>query len=461
MLHICRDFLAKHPTSSTVNTRFYSLYLSSLFVRGCLGFTVVGNTNFNIDSGSITKGNGVNNANVNLGGTLNRAVQVPSGSYVVSASDIDRILALKSNSNSRLNSGLFRVSGIDSTTNSLYVQARAWLDPPPAETNLSWTLYEAEFTATANFLNGANTAANNHYRGTGNATTSRIILQSPHSSQWQLRITAETDNDVGAANPGGAACGAACSFIPGFGGDTSGDFPQAGRHLHHPRFFDVTAINNQISRTNGTLPGFTSNTVDQPGRYYMWGDDSTGALFIIGRQHGTTGMQSLVTCGLPEDESLPLPADPVHRLFSFGNITPNGVLLEVEPDYQNISQGGQLGVAMGLGLQPILCVPMTWCFLAGNAPVSSIMNDLVASDSVYLGATELYGWDLIAGTFDLTNNNGGTPVVSMEPRRLGRMPFARKGRENFNNFSTSTDPGQTWLHMTRGIYLPWSGSIIP
>ncbi len=458
MLHICRDFLARHPTSTTVFTRYYGLYISAMFLNGVLGYTQVGHTNFNLSSGSITKGFGTNTANINLGLGYERAVQLPSGSYVVSASDVGRVLALKSNNNPRLSSGLFRISGIDSSSNAVFVEARGWLDAPPVESSVSWTMYETESTVTANFANGANSLAAGQYRGNGNATTSRIILQSPHSTAWQLRIAAETTLDVGATGIN-APCGAPCSFTPGFGGDSSGDFPQVGRHLHHPIFFNVTsAITADPVRTHSTLPGFPAFTSDEPGRYYMWGDDSTGSAFLFCRQHGDTGADGLVVFGLAEDEQLPLPTDAVHRLFSFGAVKTGVHDVSIDPDHHG--SGGQLGVAFGLGMQPIMCVPSSWCYLAGNASQSGIMNDSVAADSVYLKSTELYGWDLVAGTYDVTIVTAA-PNISLEPRRLGRLPFARKGRENFNNYSTSTDVGQTYMHLARGIYLPWSGSIIP
>lgn len=453
-LHVCRDFLMMHPTDPDPYHRYYAAYAIAMFLRGVLGYTQVGHTNFNLDGSVITKGSGTNDANVNAGAGLERAVQMPV-SYTVSSADIDRILALKSNSNPMLNSGLFRVSGIDSTSNSLFMVARSWLEVPPAEVGVSWRLYENEATVTALFVNGANTKASGRYRGDGDATTSRIVLQSPHATAWQLRVCCETPNDSNGVVPN-FACAPPCSVAPGFGGNAAGDFSAAGKHLHPAMFFDLSAAK---VKTDGWLGGIASNTNVAPGRVYMWGDDATGTCVIITRQHGDTAWNGLCGFGLSEDEDLPLAADPVHRLFVFGHTAIAGNTMEMGAGPRTVDN--MMGVAMGLGYQPVTCVPGSWQYMQDATRDSSIMHDTLAADSVYVSATELYGWDLYAGTWDFAHPSVVASAIQMEPRRLGRFPFARRGRENFNTFSTSVDAGRTWLHMQTGIYLPWSGSIVP
>lgn len=466
-LHLCKDFLAKHNTAGTVYMRYYGLCLSSYFLNGVLGFSQVGHTNFNLNSGSITKGSGANNANINLGVGLERAVQVPSGSYVVSTSDIDRVLALKSNLYPMMNSGLFRISGFDSTTNSLILKSRSWLDPPPPETNMTWKLFENEGTVTDTFANTQNTQATTAYRGWGDSTTSRIILQSPHASAWQVRICAEVPVDVNDVNVGENHLGAACTFAPGFGGNSAGDFAVGGQHLHAPLFFNIGPAPSDTTRTVATVPGLASTQTQVPGRYYMWGDDATGTCFIVGRQHGSTEAEAIIVFGFPEDEQQPTPTLTIQRLFSYGSTFKSGqsTAIKIKPGTYNGSGEQQIGAAFGLGLQPITCIASSWAFLSSQASNSGIMNDAVASDGVYLGATELWGWDLYAGTYDNANNvstsTGGGSVISLEPRRMGRLPYARRGRENFNKFSTSVDQSRQWIHLDQGIYLPWSGSIVP
>lgn len=465
-LHLCKDFLAKHPLNSTVYLRYYHLCISSYFLRGVLGYTVVGSTSFSLDGTPITKGSGTT-AVINVGAGLERAVQLP-GTYVVSLADIDRVLALKSPANPLMNSGLFRVSGIDVPSNSLIMVARSWLETPIAETGVTWKLFENEGLVTANFLNGSNgnpeAGALTKYRGDGSATTSRIILQSPHSTNWQLRICAEAPIDTNGSG-GQGAIGAPCSFAPGFGGNSAGDFANAGQHLHHPQFWNLGGDQSILSRTSQTVAGLGITGSDIPGRYYMWGDDVTGTCMIICRQHGSLPTEGIVVFGLPEDEEQPLPVNPVHRLFVFGSTnrvnvgTGTQITLKAEAGSVNYTV---LGSAFGLGNQPITCTAGGWAYSTGQTYFSGLMNDATAADDVYLGATTLTSYDLYAGTWD-TGVQGGnlTPFISLEPRRLGRLPFARRGRENFNAFSTSVDQSRSWLYFASGIFCPWSGSIIP
>lgn len=449
MLHICRDFLAKHPTNVSPSHVFYGVYLVSLFLRGVLGYSVVGNTGFNLDGAAITKGSGTNNANINLGGTLSRAVQLP-GSYVVSVADVDRILVLKSNLNPKFNSGLFRVTAFDSATNSLLLLSRPWLEIPPAETNVSWSLYETEAVVTNNFSIAGNGAANPHYRGSGTATCTRIILQSPHSLGWQVRLCCETTIDFTTAQSVSAA-----THAPGFGGNSAGDFQIAGNHLHPAQWFDLsdTAAN---AKTLNFGPGMANNLGTPLLRYFMWGDDVTGTVVLIARSHSSTVNEFLSSFGLPEDEELPLPNAPIKRLFVYGSTSLNGGgTISVKA-----LDSPQVGVAFGDANQPVTCIPSSWCYLAGAGANQNIMLDTAAGDNVYMQASELYCWDLLAGTLD-TRTASHPPDLVGEPRRMGRFPIARHGRENYNRFSTSVDAGKTYLYTDQGVYLPWSGSIVP
>lgn len=454
MLHICRDFWSI-GASSTVSSRFYGLYISALFLRGVLGFTLVGHTNFNIDSTSILLGSG-GAAEINLGLNLERFVSLPT-TYSVSRNDVGRIIALRSTVG-RLNSGLYRIVGIDSNTNSVEVDRRQWIDTPPNEGDVSWIIFESEATVTAGFQSGANSSPSTQYHGSGVATTSRIILQSPHSSGWQVRIAAETNTDVnGTASKG---IGAACSFAPGFAGNSDGDFPQTGQHLHPPLFYNQTMTGTSPNRVMGWLPGISTTTAVNPPRYYMWGDSVTGTCLIIVRSAGSTAVaDSLVAFGIPEDEETLTSIDDIHRLFSFGSTDRAAGSIEMEAG--PVAVDGQMGVAFGLSNQPITCVPSSYCYLSQNAIDSSIMHAASARDSSIALGTELYSWDLIAGTWDAVGEAAQSSKISLECRRLGRFPFARRGRENANLFMTSPSPNKTWLHTSAGIYVPWSGSISP
>jgi hypothetical protein len=186
----------------------------------------------------------------------------------------------------------------------------------------------------------------------------------------------------------------------------------------------------------------------------MWCDDFTGTAFIIRRSHGGS-LQSLVTFGLPEDEELPL-ADNAHRIFTYGATQTGMSSLFVST---NLST--QMGVAFGLGNQPVIVSAGSWCYLQGQGDDGGIMTSGDAADNTMLGATELETWDLYAGAWDSTTNVNNIPAYSLEPRRLGRLPFARHGRQNYNPFSTSTDSYRSWFYVNSGIYMPWLGPIVP
>ena len=460
MLHICRDFLSKNTSSLLINPNNYSAYLVACFLHGVLNFTQVGHTNFNIAGSSITRGSGTNNANLNLGGFLQYAVQLP-GSYTVSISDIDRILALKSNVNGRYNSGLFRVTSFDTVTNSLILDARSWPIIPAPETNLSWKLFEKE--ESISFTRGNNTQPANSYRGWGNSSNSRVILQSPHSSGWQVRICAE--NSLDTYNGSAMFNVPPASIIPGFDGNASGDFLVGGKHLHTLLFYNSSP--QTISPMNGRTPGTHTDTTVQPPRFYIWGDDSTGTCVLITRQHGSIiGSQTVVAFGLPENEIIYENQQDIHRLFVIGN---SGITLTSDEMY-TLSYNSRFlttysdmrGVAYGLGMQPITCIPSSWCLINQNAQFSNPTWQTNAVNESFTNATILSKMDLIAGTLSHGDDTINYPnAIDLEPRILGSFPFARKGRTNISNWSTSVDSNKSWLHIEDDLYMPWEGDVVP
>jgi hypothetical protein len=461
-LHICRDFLAKNNTTLSPSITSYTAYISACFISGVLRFTQIGHTNFDVEGSTFTKGSGINNANLNLGGALSRAVQLPV-SYVVSSSDLDRIIALKSNVNGKYNSGLYRISAFDTATNSVILNARSWPILPTPETNLSWKIFEKE--ESISFSAGLNTQPVGSYRGWGNATTSRVILQSPHASGWQVRICRENGTD---AQSGGQALNAAgVTMSPGFGGDSFGDFALAGKHLHTPLFYNSSPV-NQSSRISGRTPGPAPNAsaTTQPARYYFWGDDETGACFILTRQHSTTVAESQSICcfGIPTDEEFYPNQEDIHRLFAIGNVknsltsNENYSLSYSLRDIGNVFIGGS---AFGLGMQPITCCPSSWCFLNASTQAADITYLSTASPDSFTNRTELSKWDLIAGTYTYGDGFSQPNLIDLEPRRIGTLPFARKGRTNTNTWSTATDESKSWLHVELGLYLPWEGPVVP
>lgn len=453
--HLCRDFLAK-PTTTYIPANV-SLYFAAIFFRHVIGFTQVGHTNFNINSGSMTLASGAT-ATLNPAAGLNAYVTIPSGTYAVSITDVDRILALKSSANPMLNSGLFRVSAIDTSSNSLICSLRAQ-SAFVSETNVSWALCEHESTAISGFTNATNALAAGSYRGWGSSTCSRLILQSPHSSSWQVRLNYETTYD--ASESSATLTIAQATIAPGFSGSSVGDYTPGGPHLHTPLWWN--ALN---SRTAYTVPGlyYTNDAIAEGFiRFSAWGDDSTGTcLFIVRSANTTYPYDTMLAVGFPEDEEF-VSTDALFRIFSYGNNlnfqrkTNSAVSFNQGLAY-NAGNHSTFGAAYGLSRQPVACAVASYSYLLSQSISAGVFDDSLASDSAFINGLELEPVDLIAGTYDVTNT-AATQGLLLEPRRMGRLPFARAGRKNYPQWTTTVD--NLWLHTTNGVFLPWSGSIAP
>lgn len=455
-IHICRDFLSDATTLPSS-----SMYFSSIFLFHVLGFTQVGHTAFNL-SGSFMLASG-HSASINLGVTGSYStVQIPSSSYLVQVADVGRILALRSNAYPRYNSGLYRISSVITSSNCYDIEYRS-TDNPPVETgSLSWGLFVNENTITGSLSyqsTGGTPTASTGYKSRGSYTSKRIILQSPHSSSWQVRFCHESSTDR-------TNHLVHFSVAPGFNGDSSGDFSSGSlnasaplsEHLHGPMWFDVSNSNYQ-----GTVVGIESysagGTSDQSNsqiRFYAWGDSVSGSVIFANRNVTNYG-DGWFSFGLAEeDESLPPRTS--QRLFVMGRA--NSSTQDVRWDNGPANSAKYTGVAFGLNLQPVNCVWALYDYVGGDGG-NGPKGESVATDNVILGATELQKVDLWAGTSESGFSNSiGWPsnaVLGWDPRRLGSMPLARLGRSNFGNWTLTTDTNKAWFHAKGGVFLPWSG----
>jgi hypothetical protein len=463
MLHICRDYLATHNTTQTTNAANNAAYLLACFLFGVLGFTQVGHTNFNLEA-TYTIGSGTNNANLKV--VENKVIVELPVAYVVSLSDFNRIIALKSNINGKYNSGLFRIINVNTVENYVVLDPRQWIDFPDEELGLSWKIFVPEQNITFSF--GLNTQPANSYRGWGNATTSRLILQSPHASGWQVRICTENSTDSATLSFNVPSTTA----IPGFGGNASGDFSVKGEHLHAPLFYNSAPTS--IQQLSGLTPGISNprnvSGVPEPLRHYIWGDDETGSCFFLtrGYQASANNVKLMCSFGLVEDEITYDFQQPVHSLFaigtnSFSNVTNEEAYTLRWRDNNQSGFAGQLrGIAMGLSNVPVTCIPNNWCFLDSCGPNLDATYNANATYNFLSQKTELLKWELIAGSLP----NAYSPSIQpnnllTEPRVMGNLPFARKGITNLAIWSTSIDQNRSWIHIERGLFLPWEGNIVP
>lgn len=442
-IHVSRDFISL-PNVYLPQT---GMYFTAIFIRTVLGYTVVGNTGFDLDSLTFTTDSGSSGQISAGGGFTNRFT--PDG-HVVSQGDINQILVIKSPGNQLLNSGLWRITGIDTGANQFILGLRG--EPPVPEAGLTWRMHVSEASFT--FANGANNNTDEYRGRTVSASTARIIMQSAHSTQYQVRLTYETSNDYSSS----LVVRQKFTIAPGFGGDSLGDFAVGGNHLH-------TALwkNQSVNASGaGTVIGLNARDTTAQCRYYFWGDDQTGSVVLITRSVDVVS-DCLATFGLPEDEEYPNDVEPIRRLFAVGNASTSNQASGVI-DFRSGPVLTDLigGCAFGYSGQPVFCGVSTYQYFSGQAGNGSGPRvDVTASDNPYLAVTELQTVDLIAGTWDNGNIESQAQDLFLEPRRMGRFPIARLGRANFGDFTTSTDGSRSWLHARNGVYLPWMGSILP
>lgn len=325
---------------------------------------------------------------------------------------------------------------------------------PPIEPtdSINWYLYASDANAPTNGAN--NTNPSGQYRGNGDSTTPRIILQSPHTTGWQVRICNETNTDQANCPP--------ITMSPGFNGNSAGDFLVAGRHLHTPLYYN----SNSGTYSGGAIGCGDPQTLNTTYRHTIVGDDGYGlGVTMIGRRpgNGTTPRSFLVTFGIPEVEPLPLPNNNEARLFTIGSGSggSNGDFLNDTSWYP-----GNIGFnnfAQGVNMQetkstttpiPVSAAVSLITYVSGVGQTGSPIFDGSAGDNPWLGGTELFPVDVIAGTF---TGWSGTSFPIQEPRFIGTIPHIREGRANFGEYTLTHDTSRAFIHIRRGMFMFWGG----
>lgn len=341
-------------------------------------------------------------------------------------------------------------TGVMSTGGAVFYSAS--LPPIEATDSMNWYLYASDANAPANGAN--NTSASGSYRGNGDSTTPRLILQSPNSLGWQVRICNETTTDQTNCAP--------ITFIPGFGGNASGDFAVAGRHLHAPLFY-----NSNSSVYIGGAPGCgdSSGTTSISYRHTIIGDDGYGlGVTMFGRRPGnaTNPKSFYVSFGLPEVNPPLIPANNEARLYCIGSGLGNDFLNDASWYFGNSTTFSNF--AQGVTVQetgdttspiPISAGVSLLTYVSGVAQTASPIFDGSAADNPWLGATELISVDVIAGT--VNGWGGGTAFPISQGRFMGTIPHIREGRSNFGEYTLTHDTNRSFQHMRRGMYIFWGG----
>jgi hypothetical protein len=477
-IHLSRDYVTQYTT--TASRGLIPAYLLAIFMRRVLGYSYVGDTNFPINgvgtllivTGDTTPTAAPTWVAANMAGINNGAgtyhVTIPAAVHTVAAGDVGRILSLKSTTNPTFNSGLFLITAIDTPNNAFVIDWRS-TDTPPAETQtLQWYLYEKDANSPA--TGGGNGIATG-YQGQTTATTPRIILQSPHATAWQARITVESTPDLATGIP-------YWTVAPGFGGNASGDFPVGGRHLHGALWFNTPSTTTPVNNNDlGMTVGAGDNGLNMKYRVWIIGDTGGQSVAILARD-GAGGVAAIpfsVTFGLCDNEPTPLPLDPVTRLYVSGSGTTSGsspyglnqIQWAVTID-TTLASFTNAGTAFSLLGTPIPATPSTWTFVtANNAQGNGPFIDATQNpgDSPFISATELLSVEIVAGgIFNWNAAISGSiitnPVQNLGPRTLGTVPFLRQGRANFGNFTTTTDAGKAWLHHQNGVYMAYGGPTV-
>lgn len=485
-IHLCRDYITQNI--STGNRTYIYAYLLAIFMRRVLGFSYVGDTNFNINSvGTLLIATGDttptaatptfppgNRAGINLGVQKEFFVSIPVGVRTVSSLDVGRILVLRSTANPTFNSGLFVIVGFDIPTNSYIIDYRTLGDKPPVEPadSMNWYLYEKDINCPTQGA-GNTLKLSSQYGGDGNSTTPRIMLQSPHSTNYQVRICNESTADFATDNSNGNCPITSVSL--GFGGTVAGDFTIGGSHTHAPQWADSGS-----TLYLGGAPGLGDgggSTATQFRVTMIGGDDGYGAA-VFARRPGNSVTPTSFVCvfGIPFNEPLPLPLNPAARLFTIGsgymgndggngNRTTNDMGLQagVIKSILNSNSVSQ-GMSYAPFGAPVMCAASFWAYIAGGAQNSGPQLDGSATDTPFISSTELLPLDLIQGTLASWNTLIGPPdpAYPLAPRLMGTIPYIYEGRANFGDFSPSTDLARSFQHMRRGLFIPWNGpNIIP
>jgi len=456
-VHICRDLL-------TINTAIRTpIYPLALFMRRVLKYSYVGSTALKIQTTGESGANlmatgdtapatqngtwsGADKASINLGSGLEYKVAIPIGVYTVQAGDLNRLLVLRSTANPKFNSGVFRITNVDTVNNRYTIDYRSSDFPPAEVTALEWYLYKSDAD-----LAFATTSGANPYTGWGVAAAcSRIILQSPHAAAWQVRICGEPTAELSGSRT------TAITMAPGFDGDGDGDFAPLGSHTH------MALWGNTATTAYCTAAG---ELVEQTGtlRLTMIGDDTGQAVALVIKP-GTATQYGIVLFGIPDNEPVAMPDK--QRIFvigvQYGFNRPNNQFFWYTDNSDAVNRHSA-GTALGLGSTPIGASWSAWCYASGNSAQAHPGADSTASDSVWSLSTELLPVDVVAGFWlgSWYNTSGGVNVpMPLEPRVMGTAPYVRQGRTNFGDYMLTTS--NSWFHLKNGMYLQWGGpSIIP
>jgi hypothetical protein len=402
-------------------------------------------------------------ASINFAGAPSvNAVQVPTTARTVvpgtapSTGDVGRILVIKSNLYPTKNSGVYKVTTVNTASNSYTIDYRS-SDAPPPETGMSWWLYEVESFASQYFVfQDQNRMSGISVTAASNTTPIQINVSVSAVSYFetgqQVTITGVTGNTaangtwvitrIGAgiftlngSSGNGTYTGSGTASVIGYtGGNNTGANSRILLQSPHAsgwqaRFaiepfntgavlpyssaavglngtpqgdFPVGGITTHMAQfLNAYAPSNTpyqytipgaSNETDAP-RITVVGDDTGRNVFLYARIQAA-GTNGVLTFGLPENEPNPLPPNS-NRIFVYGSINANTL------DWGGIQMrfgvfNNNCGFAYRDINPEIACI--AGLINADGVTVGAVPNySSNAGDCPFTGTTELIPWEIWSG----------------------------------------------------------------
>lgn len=287
--------------------------------------------------------------------------------------------------------------------------------------NGTWTITVTgtnTFTLNGSTGNGAYTTGGSWsiagYSGDGFSPVSRMILQSPHSTGWQVRLAVE----YGSMN---LPC---VSVTTGFQGNTLGDWLPNSPCTHIQQFMNNNSANNTVY--NNLTPGM--GAFGTTNRTTMVGDDTGQIVFAHFR---TTGNNGIALFGIPDNEPTLLTSTERPICYAGAPVNDFGVIALRIGASQNVGMTFKGGT-------PKFCTLSGWANLDGSNTNSMFSSN--ATDSVFTGTTELLPIEVwSAATTDIASTGATNPPFFFDQQFMGLCPLLRVGRSNIGSFSITTD----------------------
>lgn len=470
-----------------------------------------GNGGYNSNSATLyaaaprlASGSGATAASINQHGTY--VVDIPIAARTVlagtsPAGDVNRMLVMKSSLYPTKNSGIFKITAVDTVNNRYTIDYRSTDAPPPELSTLTWWLYEGEVQV-SNYIYNFDASLPSTVNGATNTTPIVVSTSSAHpfvtgqrvlitnvggntgaNGTWTITYVDAThfslNNSIG---NGAFSSNGSASFVgyagglggpnsrmilqsphasgwqarvcnepfnvglpvitvaSGNNGNAQGDFPINGTTSHIAQFLDSNPTGGFVNTVPG---GGCYNNNNNASRITLVGDDGGQAVFMYSKILGGAGNNGIMVFGVPDNE--PIPNYPnTDRSFTYGSLNvPSG-------DYGTIQlrMGNQFNGGFGFrAVIPEFVALVGWANMDGTSGTNPFYS-ANAGDSPFTSSTEVIPIEVWGGTtvdpqLAIPTPTAGVVPYGYDQRFMGTAPFLRNGRTNFGAFTQSTDSTAT------------------